>query len=89
MLENFEQYQKTTIAYFRDYAPGENLNDVRVCHGVVPCAGGKIGVDPANTIDQWYVSPEALARYYKKVEPIADAELAETTATKLPKSKAK
>ena len=84
MPADFEQYQKTTIAHFRDYVPGENLTDVKVCHDVVPCAGGKIGIDPANTIDQWYVSPEALAEYYTKVEAADDA-----PATKLPKSKTK
>ena len=74
MLEGFEQYQKTTIAYFRDYIPGESLSDVKVCSGVVPCAGGKIGVDPSNTIDQWYISPEALAQFYTKADeaPVAN-----------------
>ena len=90
MLAGFEQYQKTTIAYFRDYVPGENLSDVKVCSGVVPCDGGKIGVDPSNTIDQWYISPEALAQHYTKVkaaspEPAAD----EAPVTKPAKSKIK
>jgi len=84
MLEGFEQYQKTTIAYFRDYVPGESLSDVKVCSGVVPCDGGKIGVDPSNTIDQWYISPEALAQFYTKAD-----EAPATPATKPAKSKTK
>ena len=90
MLEGFEQYQKTAIAYFRDYIPGESLSDIKVCSGVVPCAGGKIGVDPSNTIDQWYISPEAVSQFYTKVEAASTAPAAdEATVTKPAKPKTK
>lgn len=64
----FRPFRKTAVQLMRPYIQNENMNAVDIPKGIIPCEGGMIAIDPANPLDQWYITPEFVKKNYEPVE---------------------
>ena len=61
-------YRRKGLTPMRPYEPGEDLTGISVSAMDTPQAGGMIACNPANQLDQWYVTQAYFEANMEEVE---------------------